>query len=466
MMRLIVCVVAALALFSSSCARAGAAPEQSAAAAAVAQKPNILFILIDDMGYGDLSCFGGQRAKTVNIDKLASEGARFTQFYVNSPICSPSRVALTTGQHPNRWRVTSFLARRDEDAKRGMADWLDPKAPTLARALQKAGYHTAHVGKWHMGGQRDVADAPPITAYGFNTSITNFEGLGPRILPKFEKINHGPTDMSAKFGGPGVEWAERHKVTEKFVDRAIAEMDVAAKAGKPFYINLWPDDVHSPMQAPPDQRGDGSPADQYVGVLNELDRQLGRAFEHIRNNPKLRDNTIVMLCSDNGHEGGLGESSGLRGSKGQLYEGGIRSPLIVWTPSRIAKPGTVNEKTVVAGIDIAPSLLAISGVPAPTEGKMDGLDMSETLLAKNQSPRPQPVMFLRPPDRPGPKNSFPDLAIRDGKWKLLVDRDGSSAELFDIYADPKEEKNLAAGNAEVVKRLSDRVIAWDKETTK
>jgi uncharacterized sulfatase len=220
------------------------------------------------------------------------------------------------------------------------------------------------------------------------------------------------------------------------------------------------------MQAPPDQRGDGSPADQYVGVLNELDRQLGRAFDHIRSNPRLRDNTIIMLCSDNGHEGGLGESSGLRGSKGQLYEGGIRSPLIVWAPTRIAKAGTVNEKTVVAGIDLAPSLLAISGVPAPTEGKMDGLDMSETLLAKSESPRPQPVMFLRPPDRPGPKNSFPDLAIRDGKWKLLVDRDGSSAELFDVYADPKEEKNLAAANAEVVKRLSQRVIAWDKETTK
>src|SRR5688572_17277997 len=278
MTRLIVCVVATLALFSSSCARAGAPPEQSAAAAAAAQqKPNILFILIDDMGYSDLSCFGGDRAKTANIDKLAGEGARFTQFYVNSPICSPSRVALTTGQYPNRWRVTSFLSRRDEDAKRGIADWLDPKAPTLARALQRAGYHTAHVGKWHMGGQRDVNDAPKITEYGFDTSLTNFEGLGPRVLPKFEKGGHGPTDMSAKFGGPGVEWEARHKVTERFVDRAIAEMDAAAKQNKPFYINLWPDDVHSPMQAPPDQRGDGSPADQYVGVLNELDRQLGRA---------------------------------------------------------------------------------------------------------------------------------------------------------------------------------------------
>ena len=470
MTRLLVCVIAALAAFSVSCARSGAAPapgaKEASAATSEKQKPNILFVLIDDMGYGDLSCFGGQRAKTVNIDKLASEGARFTQFYVNSPICSPSRVALTTGQYPNRWRVTSFLARRDEDANRGMADWLDPKAPTLARALQRAGYHTAHVGKWHMGGQRDVADAPPITAYGFDTSVTNFEGLGPRILPKFEKGDHGPTDMSAKFGGPGVEWAERHKVSQRFVDRAIAEMDAAVKENKPFYINLWPDDVHSPMQAQTGQRGDGSPAAQYVGVLNELDRQLGRAFDHIRSNPKLRDNTIIMLCSDNGQEPGLGTSGGLRGSKGQLYEGGIRSPLIVWSPSRVAKAGTVNNQTVLAAMDIAPSLLAIIGVTPPSEGKMDGVNMSDALLAKNQSPRPQPVMWLRPPDRPGPKNGLPDLAIRDGKWKLLVDRDGSQPELFDIYTDAKEEKNLADGNPDVVKRLSERVRAWDKETTK
>jgi uncharacterized sulfatase len=348
-----------------------------------------------------------------------------------------------------------------------MADWLDPKAPTLARSLQRAGYHTAHVGKWHMGGQRDVADAPPISAYGFDTSITNFEGLGPRILPKFEKGGHGPTDMSAKFGGPGVEWTERHKVTEKFVDRAIAEMDAAAKSNKPFYINLWPDDVHSPMQAPPGQRGDGSPAAQYVGVLNELDRQLGRAFDHIRGNAKLRDNTIIMLCSDNGHEPGLGTSGGLRGNKGLLYEGGIRSPLIVWAPARVAKAGTVNNETVLAGMDVAPSLLAIAGISrSGDDGKLDGLDMSDALLARNRKPRPQPVMFLRPPDRPGPKDNLPDLAIRDGNWKLLVDRDGSRPELFDIAADPNESKNLADANPQVVKRLSARVIAWDKETSK
>jgi uncharacterized sulfatase len=443
---------------------ADAAP---AAPAAAPSKPNILFVLIDDMGYGDLSCFGGTRAKTPNIDKLASEGVRFTQFYVNSPICSPSRVALTTGQYPNRWRITSYLARRDEDAQRGIADWLDPKAPTLARTLQQAGYHTAHVGKWHMGGQRDVIDAPAITSYGFDTSITNFEGLGPRILGKFEKLDHGPTATSAKFAGEAdVQWVERHKVSEKFVDRAIAEMDVAVKQDKPFYINLWPDDVHSPCQAPPDQRGDGSPAAQYVGVLNELDRQLGRAFDHIRSTEKLRDNTIILLCSDNGQEPGLGSSGGLRGAKGQLYEGGIRSPLIVWFPTRMASKGQTNDKTLLAAIDMAPSLLAIAGVSAPTDSKFDGLDMSDALLGRGQPDRTAPVMWLRPPDRPGPQNKWPDLAIRDGRWKLLVDRDGSQPELFDIAADPNESKNLAEAHREIVRELSGRVSAWDRETTK
>src|SRR3954470_21722948 len=150
--------------------------------------PNILFVLIDDMGYADLNCYGGTRAKTPAIDKLASEGVKFTQFYVNAPICSPSRVAFLTGQYPNRWRITSFLETRESDHKRGMADWLDPSAPSIARMLHDAGYYTAHVGKWHMGGQRDVGDAPTIDRYGYDTSLASFEGMGGRVLPKFEPL--------------------------------------------------------------------------------------------------------------------------------------------------------------------------------------------------------------------------------------------------------------------------------------
>ena len=440
-----------------------------ALAADAPRRPNILFVLIDDMGYRDLSCFGGTRTRTPEIDRLAAEGVRFNQFYVGSPICSPSRVALTTGQYPNRWRITSYLDNRRANARRGMNQWLAPEAPSLARFLHQAGYHTAHVGKWHMGGQRDVGEAPPISAYGFDASLTNFEGLGARLLPRFEPnadgtpFRHGPTDLSAKLGGE-IRWVDRHRVTEAFVDRAIEEMDRARRAGKPFYVNLWPDDVHSPCQAPPGLRGDGSPAANYVGVLREADRQLGRAFEYVRSNPDLKGNTLILLCSDNGPEAGLGSAGELRGSKGQLYEGGIRSPLIAWWPGGMPKSaaGTSNDATVIAGMDLPPSLLALTGVGAGAKAPFDGIDLGDALAGRASPQRPSPVMWVRPPDRPGPNRDLPDLAIRDGRWKLLVSRDGARAELFDVITDPSEKTNLAAKEAGVVDRLKRAVIAWDR----
>jgi uncharacterized sulfatase len=430
--------------------------------------PNFLFVLIDDMGYGDLSCYGGKRVQTPNIDRLAAEGIRFTQFYVNAPICSPSRVAFTTGQHPKRWRITSYLDKRQMDHDRGIADWLDPSAPTLARSLSQAGYYTAHVGKWHMGGQRDVGNAPLITQYGFARSLTSFEGLGERILPKFElqrnglPFHHEPTEMNARLGGGPIHWVNREDVTAAFVDRTLEEIDAATKAGKPFYINLWPDDVHSPVQAPLTERGDGKPASQYLGVVRELDKQLGRVFDAIRSRPELRDNTVILLASDNGPERGLGVTGGLRGDKGQLYEGGIREPLIVWSPKLIgAAKGHMNNTTVLAGMDFPPSILAMAGV-VPPAAKLDGIDMSPALLGRSEAKRPSPVLWVRPPDRPGPKGEWPDLAIRDGDFKLLVKRDGSQAELFDIAKDPGESKNLASDHADVVQKLSKQVIEWDK----
>ena len=140
---------------------------------------------------------GKRRIETPHVDGLAKEGIRFTQFYVDSPICSPSRTALTTGQYPARWRITSYLASRKENERRGIAQWLDPKAPTLARALREAGYTTGHFGKWHMGGQRDVGEAPLITEYGFDQTLTQFEGLGDRILPLCDNFDGKPAKQYA-----------------------------------------------------------------------------------------------------------------------------------------------------------------------------------------------------------------------------------------------------------------------------
>lgn len=429
---------------------------------------NFLFILIDDLGYGDLSCFGGTKVQTPAIDGLAREGIRFTHFYVNSPVCSPSRVAFTTGQYPARWRITSYLDSREHDRERGIADWLPTAAPSLAKFLSQAGYYTAHVGKWHMGGQRDVGDSPLITEYGFATSLTNFEGLGERALPKFEPmangkpLRHVPTEMNAKLGGP-IHWIDRHKVTEFFVDRALREMKTAGDKNKPFYINLWLDDVHAPVQAPPGLCGDGSPKDHYLGVMKEMDRQLGRVFDFIRKDSRLRDNTVILLTSDNGPLEGLGSTGGLRGCKANLYEGGIRSPLIVWfggIPK--AALGSTNGTTILAGIDFPPSILALACVPSPAGVAFDGLNMTDALTGRTSPRRDHAIMWVRPPDRPGPNGEWPDLAIRDGDWKLLINRDGSRPQLFNIPNDPDESDNLADDHPERVRQFGDKVVGWLK----
>jgi len=151
----------------------------SVAAAGEAARPSIILILTDDMGYGDPGCYGGGFAPTPNIDRMARDGIRFTQFYVGSPICSPSRTALLTGMYPGRWSITSYLQTRKGNRACGQADFLDPKAPSLARALRAAGYATGHFGKWHLGGGRDVTNAPPLQAYGFDECVSTWESPDP-----------------------------------------------------------------------------------------------------------------------------------------------------------------------------------------------------------------------------------------------------------------------------------------------
>ncbi|RMF38439.1 MAG: N-acetylgalactosamine-6-sulfatase, partial [Planctomycetota bacterium] len=332
--------------------------------------PNIVLIFIDDMGWGDLSCFGNQEVETENLDRLAAEGIRFEQFYVNSPICSPSRVAISTGQYPTRWDITSYLNNRQSNIERGIAQWLDPAAPMLARYLHDAGYKTGHFGKWHMGGQRDVGDAPLITEYGFDASLTNFEGLGPRVLAMKDAYDGRPpqphTLGSDKLPTGPIYWQDRANITATFASAAIEFIKAAMAEGKPFYVNLWPDDVHSPFFPPKSRRGDQSKRDLYHGVLDTADEQIGVLLGLIRHTPELRDNTLVFVCSDNGPEQGAGSAGPFRGFKTHLFEGGIRSPLIVWGPGFIApnKRGTVDQHSVLAAIDFAPSVLQIAGIDA------------------------------------------------------------------------------------------------------
>jgi arylsulfatase A-like enzyme len=433
-----------------------------------ARRPNIVMILIDDMGWGDLSCFGNKEADTPHIDRLAAEGLRFEQFYAASPICSPSRVGLSTGQYPQRWRITSYLNHRAENTARGMAQWLDPQAPMLARLLRDTGYATGHFGKWHMGGQRDVDDAPPISAYGFDRSLTNFEGMGPKLLPLTLKpgdAEPGRIWADAERLGQPVTWMPRSLITTGFTEAALEFIDTSVRAGKPFFVNLWPDDVHSPFWPPVDRWRDGKRG-LYHSVLESMDHQLGKLFERIRTDPALRDNTLILVCSDNGPEVGAGSAGPLRGSKAMLYEGGIRSPLVVWGPGFTApeKAGTANRTSYFATIDLAPTLLSITGGSPPSDIAFDGVSMAATLLGRSEASRGRPLFFRRPPDRASfsGEENLPDLAVRDGRWKLLCAYDGAAPRLYDLDADPSEKIDLAAAQPAETARLAAAAVAWQR----
>ncbi len=448
-------VIFVAAFFTSACAVAS---------------PNIIVVFIDDMGWGDFSCFGNQDAQTPNIDRLAAEGIRFSQFYVNAPICSPSRCALTTGQYPHRWKITSFLNNRKDNDARGVAQWLDPKAPTIASFLKPSGYATGHFGKWHLGGQRDVDDAPPITAYGFDESLTNFEGMGPKLLPltlKPGETQPGKIWQDAeRLGGP-VTWMQRSEITSGFINRALPFIDQAVQQNKPFFVNLWPDDVHGPWWPPVDKWADGRRG-LYLSVLREMDRQLGKLFDHVRDTPALRDNTLILVCSDNGPEVGAGSAGPFLGGKTTLYEGGIRSPLIVWGPGLIdhAAIGTHNESSVFAAFDLVPSLLKIATGGNPPDIHFDGEELSATLLGKSQASRAAPICWRRPPDRPTWSNptkgeeDLPDLAIREGDWKLLCEYNGEQPQLYDLAKDRGESSNVANEHPKIVSALTKKILAW------
>lgn len=432
-------------------------------------QPNVIVIFIDDMGWADFSCFGNTDAQTPNIDRLASEGISFEQFYVNSPICSPSRVAISTGTYPQRWNITSYLAHREQNAERGIANWLDPSAPMLARSLKEAGYATGHFGKWHMGGQRDVTDAPAITEYGFDESLTNFEGMGAKLLPltKDETGKVGRIWEKAEILGSPVTWMQRSEITTGFIDAAIPFMEKARQEEKPFYVNIWPDDVHSPYWPPFEEYGLAKEAGKrglYLAVLEAMDKQFGKLFDYLLQNEQLRENTLVLICSDNGPELGAGQAGNLKGYKTHLYEGGIRSPLIVWGPGFVQKSakGTRNKTSVFSAIDLAPSLLAFTDTAAPENAHYDGENIIETLLGESIASRQAPIFYSRPPDR---KNYYgfenlPDLAMREGKWKLLCDYDGSRPELYDLVADPGETTNVAEMDPEIVASMMEKLLEW------
>lgn len=424
-----------------------------------ASQPNIIFLLTDDMGYGDPGCYGGNFVPTPNIDEMAREGTRFTQFYVAAPVCSPSRVGFLTGMFPARWRITNYLQTRKGNRESEQADFLDPSAPSYARQLKAAGYVTGHFGKWHMGGGRDVTNAPLFAAYGFDEHNGTWES--PQPDPNITATNWiwSPFDK-----------IKRYQRTEYFVDKTLSFLD--RHRGQPCFVDLWPDDVHTPWVP---TKGDMArqrrhyyrSMKNFKQVLAQYDVQVGRLFAGLKR-LGLDSNTIVVFASDNGplptfHSA---RTAGLRGAKDSLYEGGIREPLIVRWPGHVPA-GRVDTSTVICGVDMLPMFCHIGRANLPKGQKLDGEDMSAAFFGhhirrkkwifweygRNESPA-----FGYPKETP--RERSPNLAVRDGKWKLLVNADGTDAQLYNLDTDQMETTDVAAKYPRLTKRLKEAVLKW------
>lgn len=425
------------------------------AQAANKEKPNIIIIYTDDMGIGDLSCYNSGWTSTPNIDRLAASGLKFNQYYTASPVSSPSRVGLTTGMHPTEWGINTFLNDRKSNANCEQLDFLDPAAPSMARALREIGYKTGHFGKWHMGGGRDVDNAPQITQYGFDEYLTTYEGPDP-----------DPELTASNWIWSEKDHVQRWDRTAYFVDNTLDFL--SRHKGEPCFVNLWPDDMHDPWIPYAGFYGKNatwSTRLNFTLVLEEYDRQIGRFMEGLEK-LGIADNTIVIFTSDNGALPTFDQirTNGLRGSKVSLYEGGIRMPFIISWPAQI-KPGEVDDASVISSLDLFPSLCAITGASYPKGFEGSGQDVSKALLGRKPVKRGKDLMwdfgrnsfFGRPPQA---HHQSPHLAIRRGDMKLLVHSDGSRLELYDIRKDPNESVNIAGKYPELCSEMSRKVIDW------
>ena len=318
--------------------------------------------------------------------------------------------------------------------------------------MKAAGYATAHFGKWHLGGGRDVKDAPKFAAYGYDEHAGTYESPEP------------PPDITAT----DWIWSDKDKVkrwdrTAFFVDKTLDFLK-RHKGQKPCFVNVWLDDTHTPWVPGPDApKGEGRP--NLEKVLVEMDRQIGRLAEGLKEMGMERD-TILIFASDNGPLPTFrgARATGIRGSKLSLYEGGIRVPLIVRWPG-VTPAGRVDETTVMCGVDMSATLSAVAGAKVPEGVKLDGEDLS-TALRGTPVERKGALFWEYGRNEeffkfPGiERDRSPNLAVRQGRWKLLVNADTTREELYDLATDAKETKNLAAKEPQRAKELREAALAW------
>ncbi|MCC6492683.1 MAG: sulfatase-like hydrolase/transferase [Pirellulales bacterium] len=418
-------------------------------------RPHIIFVLADDLGPGDLGCYGGTIAPTPNIDQLAADGIRFEQYYAASPICSPSRCGLITGQFPARWRITSYLQTRAGNRGCEQADYLDASAPSLPRALQASGYKTAHFGKWHLGGGRDVENAPRFAAYGYDASAGTWESPEPH-----------PDITASDWIWSNEDKVKRWERTGFFVDLTLDFL--RRHKSSPCFVNLWLDDTHTPWTPDADADPHRETRSNLQGVIREMDRQIGRLRRGLRE-LGVEEETLLIFASDNGPLPTFKEARtrGLRGSKLSLYEGGLRLPFIACWPDN-TPAGREDATSVIAAVDMFPTFCRIAEAAPPPHYASDGEDVSAALFGQAINTRSRPVYweygrndeFFAYPKKP--RDRSPNVAIRSGPWKLLINADGTNAELYNLSTDREEVHNLAAQQPSVVEELTDQALDWRK----
>ena len=419
------------------------------------RQPDIVIVLADDFGWGEIG--GGAMVPTPHLDRIAAAGTQFRQGYVASPICSPSRCGLLTGQQPGRWRITSYLQARKGNADCGQVDFLAVAAPTLPRLLHEAGYATAHVGKWHLGGGRDVTDAPLFAAYGYDLGYGTYESPEPH-----------PDITSGKWIWSKDDPVKRWDRTRWMIDQTLKFMD--DQNDKPCFVNLWLDDTHTPWVPTAEDQGDKNrhaSSAALVGVVQEMDRQIGRLQQRLTERMAVTKRPVLLFfMGDNGPSPTFERkrTGGLRGSKWSLYEGGVRVPFFDWSPG-IVTANRVDEDSVVSTLDILPTCLAFAHVPMPADYVGDGQNI-QVALSGGTIVREKPLLyeygrnaksFIYPK---GEGERSPNLAIRDGQWKLLINDDGTQTELYNLSSDVAEKTNLAEQQADIVTRLRAVVMQW------
>ena len=405
---------------------------------AVAQEtpPNFVILFADDLGINDLGCFGRKDQNTPNLDKLAAEGARFTQAYAAASVCSPSRAALMTGQSPARLKITTFLTgRTDRASHRVLAApinlHLPAGVPTIAELLKPKGYASAAIGKWHLGGKGHQP-----TDHGFDEFFAGKANPGAES-PLGGKGELGQADQAVKF--------------------------IQKNKAKPFFLYLAFDNPHIPLAAPAKAIAANAQSfhPTYAAIIESLDAAVGRVLKALEDNGVAK-NTMVIFASDNGgvHISELKESPATynapsRAGKGFVYEGGLRTPLIIRYPGRIAS--RVVGEPVVLG-DLCPTICAIAKVPAPA--MLDFQDISPVLFDSRPPAHTKPrALFWHQPHYMN-QGGKPAGAAREGDWKLIEQYEDGSLELYDLAKDPGETTDLAAAEPARVAALRGKLEAW------